>query len=101
MNQTIEAVRENAMGWLMASERFNVPQAKFRCHYQHVLVNLSRYKPIFDSEMEEELANHILDLEGRLFGLNIIEVKKLAYEFAERAALDRRFEKINQTAGWE
>ncbi|KAF2881703.1 hypothetical protein ILUMI_24471 [Ignelater luminosus] len=40
--------------------------------------------------MENELADHILDFERRLFGLNTIEVRKLAYEFAERAELDHK-----------
>ncbi|KAF2884386.1 hypothetical protein ILUMI_21765 [Ignelater luminosus] len=66
------------MGWLLASKRFNVPQATLSHHYQHVPVSIGRYKPTFDPEMKKELANHIFDFEGRLFGLNIFAVRKLA-----------------------
>ncbi|KAF2901956.1 hypothetical protein ILUMI_04228 [Ignelater luminosus] len=46
------ALMENAMGWVIASKRFNEPQATLRHHYQHVPVNPGRYKPTFDPEIE-------------------------------------------------
>ncbi|KAF2901590.1 hypothetical protein ILUMI_04594 [Ignelater luminosus] len=51
--------------------------------------------------MEKELANHILDFEERLFRLNTTEVRKLAYEFAEKAGLDHIFDETNQIAIWD
>jgi len=101
MTKAIEAVKEKKMGWLSASKHFNVPQATLRRYYHNVPANLGRFKPTFNPEMEKELVNHILEFEGRLFGFNTTEIRKLAYEFAEKMGLNHRFDRNKQIAGWD
>lgn len=101
MELAIKAVRENRMGWLLASKRFNVPQATLRRHFYSVPVNLGRFKPTFNADMEKALVEHILEFESRLFGFNTTEIRKLAFDFAEKLGLDHRFDKNAKTAGWD
>ncbi|XP_022823880.1 uncharacterized protein LOC111354574 [Spodoptera litura] len=93
MNEAIKAVKENKMGWLLASKHFNVPKATRRRHYYRTPVNLGRFKPTFNAEMEKALIDHMLEFESRLFGFNTTEIRKLAFEFAEKLGLDHRFDK--------
>lgn len=101
MAMAIEAVKENRMGWLLASKHFNVPQATLRRHFYKVPVNLGRFKPTFNVDMEKALVDHIDEFESRLFGFNTTEIRKLAFEFAERLELDHRFDKTKKIAGWD
>ncbi|CAG5045587.1 unnamed protein product [Parnassius apollo] len=97
----IKAVNENRMGWLLASKHFNVPQATLRRYFYSVPVNLGRFKPTFNADMEKALVDHMLEFESRLFGFNTTEIRKLAFEFAERLGLDHRFDKTEKIAGWD
>lgn len=69
MVKAIEAVKENSMGWLLASKRFNVPQATLRRHYYSTPENLGRFKPTFNADMEKILVDHVLDLKDDFLGL--------------------------------
>lgn len=101
MNEAIKAIKENNMGWLLASKHFNVPQAPLRRHYYRTPVNLGRFKPTFNAEMEKGLVDHMLEFESQLFGFNTTEIRKLAFEFAEKLGLDHRFDKNEKIAGWD
>ena len=46
--------------------------------------HLRRILPDFPPEYEEELANHIQQMEARFFGLTCQDVQRLAYEFADK-----------------
>ncbi|XP_060801031.1 uncharacterized protein LOC132901895 [Amyelois transitella] len=101
MDKAIEAVKNNRMGWLLASKHFNVPQATLRRHYHSTPVNLGRFKPTFNKDMEKALVDRVLEFESRLFGFNTTEIRKLAFEFAEKLGLNHRFDKNEKIAGWD
>lgn len=44
--------------------------------------------PTFPSEMEEMLKNHLLKFEKTFFGFTIKDVRKLAFDLAEKTALN-------------
>jgi len=49
--------------------------------------------------MEDDLVNHILELELCLFGLTCTEVSKLAFSIAEANGVQHRFNHGNKMAG--
>ena len=49
--------------------------------------------------MEKELANHILRLEAMFFGLTPKDLRKVAYQWAERNKLDHPFSREKGMAG--
>lgn len=45
--------------------------------------------------------DHVKLLESRFFGLSATDLKKLAFEIAERYGLEHRFNMEKRTAGWD
>ena len=101
MAMAIEAVKGKKMGWLQASKKFNVPQATLRRHFARVPINLGRFKTTFHPEVEKDLVDHVLHFESRFFGFTTSDIRKLAYQLAERMNLNHRFDKSSQMAGWD
>lgn len=108
MKKAIEAVQENRMGWLAASNTFGVPQATLRRHALNMnktlLPNtkgLGRFKTTFPPEIERQLVHHIMFLETRLFGLTRTAVQELAFNLAEKNGLKHNFNREKKRAGQE
>lgn len=49
--------------------------------------------------MEKQLVKHILELESIFFGYTIYDIRKLAYDVAEKFSLDHNFNKDKKIAG--
>ncbi|XP_062540913.1 uncharacterized protein LOC134208959 [Armigeres subalbatus] len=60
---------------------------------------LGSKKTVFTQEQEQELTNHILDLEARFYGVNRKDIRKLAYELAELNGLPHNFNRKTKKAG--
>lgn len=60
---------------------------------------LGSYKPVFTEEQENELVEHILQMEGRLFGLTLTDLRTLAFELAERNNIKHNFNSEKRMAG--
>lgn len=72
MQQAIEAINNKAMGWLKASKTFNVPKATLRRRvngtnkvFKNQMKGLGSIQPSLPPDAENELVNHILELESR------------------------------------
>jgi len=59
--------------------------------------SLSRFACDLPPEFEAALVAHAVLLQQMLFGLNTVELRKLAYEIAEKKKLAHRFKKSD---GW-
>lgn len=96
MSRAIRAVENNEMGWLKAATQFGVPQATLRrrCKngknkiVQGSNKGLGRYQTTFNACIEKELIDHVKLLESRLFGLLATDLRRLAYQIAERYNLE-------------
>lgn len=55
--------------------------------------------PVFNAAQEAELVQHLLQLENRFYGINMRDVKELAFELAERNNLPHPFNKDKRMAG--
>ena len=89
-------------------ESFGVPQATLRRRveggknklFKGCQKGLGRFQTTFDANTEE-LLDHIKLLESRGFGLTPIDVRKLAFQLAEKNGVEHRFNSQSQAAGWD
>jgi hypothetical protein len=59
--------------------------------------SLGRFECDLGKEFEQALVTHVLQLQQMMFGLNTVELRKLAFELAEKQKVPHRFK--NETAG--
>jgi hypothetical protein len=53
---------------------------------------------VFSSEFEQQLANNLVELQKRFYGLSLEEVRSLAFEVAVRSNIEHPF-KVNERPG--
>lgn len=110
MANAVKAVVNGEMGYRKASNAFNVPQTTLerkvkKAREQNISSEkaaekkLGRYQSVFSKDQENELMQHILTLEERLFGLTLTDLRKLAFELAEANNINHPFNKEKQLAG--
>lgn len=54
---------------------------------------------MFNDSQELELVEYVQQMEGRLFGLTMLDLRKLAFDLAEKNKIDHNFCKKTGTAG--
>ncbi|KAJ8729016.1 hypothetical protein PYW07_006712 [Mythimna separata] len=106
MEKAIRAVRNEEMGFLKASKEFKVPRSTLKRRVKGINKEAIEIKkilgschPTFSMEQEEELVHHILEMEKRFYGLTLQDVRRLAYQLAERNNIEHKFSKDTQMAG--
>lgn len=100
MNEALLKHRNGEIGFNEACRRYNIPKPTLRRHLKGLNKTTKFGRPNdMTAEMEEELAQHIMNLESSFFGLTITELRKLAYELAEKYQLPHRFNKDKKIAG--
>jgi len=55
--------------------------------------------PTFGAEAERELEKYLVDMETKFFGLTTADVRRLAFQLAEKNGLLHPFSKVKQAAG--
>ncbi|XP_044733227.1 uncharacterized protein LOC123295831 [Chrysoperla carnea] len=106
MANAIKAIREKQMGFLKASKTYGVPKT--------TLIRLSKIedksisditnqtlgrKSTLPSQLEDELADYILEMEKSGFGLTRRAIRSLAYQLAEKNNIKHSFSQDNESAG--
>lgn len=102
MREAIEAVRTKKMGWLLAAQTYNVPFTTLRRRAQRGDVSkgyLGGKKTTFEANLEEEIVEHLQNLEVRFFGMTAIDVRRLAYQIAVKKKIPHRFSTVKEMAG--
>lgn len=106
MAAAISDVRNNILGLKKASERYNVPMTSLQRRVKSTkdaleasVKSLGRFKTTFTQEQEKELADFILDMESRLFGLGTKELRQLAFQFADKNGIQNNFNATKGLAG--
>lgn len=105
MQHAIAAFRNNECGFNECCKRYNIPKPTFRRHCRSLNKKANEDTKhhgrltVFSEEVEQELAQHILKLEERLFGLTIRDVRRLAYQLAEKNGIPNNFNKEKGMAG--
>ncbi|KAI4464248.1 cysteine-rich secretory protein-related [Holotrichia oblita] len=94
-----EAVKEKQIGYLKAAKEFQVTKTTlFRlCQKKGTPEQISKIKlgrpPVFSRELENELENHLLEMDKSYFGITRMDVRRLAYQLAVS-------NDIEHAAGW-
>lgn len=65
------------------------------------VTKLGRFGAVFNEEQDRELADHIKKLDDYFYGLCFKDLRRLAYEFAERNKLQHPFNEETKLAGKE
>ncbi|KAJ8980866.1 hypothetical protein NQ317_008925 [Molorchus minor] len=89
MRQAVEEVLEGRMGYLKASKVFGVPRTTLE----------ARVKKVKKGVQEEQLVQHILSMEARLFGFTLNDLQSLAFQLAFRNNLPHQFNIEKKKAG--
>lgn len=105
MQAAIRAFRGGKIGYNEVCRQYRIPKPTFRRHLKSFNIHANEERKIigrsciFSEEMETELEKHILKLESIFFGITITEVRKAAFEFAERKGLKHNFNTTKKMAG--
>ena len=106
MSLAIEEVRSGRMGYRVASHTYDVPKATLerRVKNQNKLAIgsvkvMGNNLKVFSDEMENELEQYILRMEEIFFGLSLLDLRRLAYDLAERNAIRHPFNPAKKLAG--
>lgn len=105
----INSVIEGRMGYLRAVDTYNVPKSFLEDRVRKIRGGASKddvfrkcpstLKCVFTDELESLLVEHIKTMEARLFGLTKTDLRRLAYQFAERNKLKHKFSHETGLAG--
>lgn len=76
-----------------ASKTFGIPRSTLQDHVSGKVTRskLGPREAIFRPDQEAKLLQHLLDFESRLYGITMIDVRKLAFELAEENEISRPF----------
>jgi len=89
MQLAVRAVIVGGVSKKAAAKKFNVPRGTLQRHLKNVArgegvqKKLGRHS-ILNAEQEDELVGRILDMESRLYGLSVEDVRKIVYTFCKR-----------------
>lgn len=105
MQQALDAIK-NGMPIRSAAKSFNVPvmSLKRRTKNKNLMAtenikHLGSKKPVFSPEQEDELIQHILDLEIRMYGITTQDLRRLAFQLAEKNNIKHNFNRNKMAAG--
>ena len=87
-----------------ASIEFGIPAHTLRRHRDKVVkepgdIKMGRYQTVLPEVVEQELKSHIVEMESKMFGLNVKDVRKLAFDLAEKLQIQHPFNRNNRMAG--
>lgn len=102
MEKALDMYNKGKLGFNATCRTYGIPKPTFRRHLKKLNVNNRIGRPNdLTTEMEEELVRHVLELESNFFGLRIQDLRRLAFQLAEKYKLPHRFNKDAKCAGWK
>ena len=106
MIRALERVRASEMSFREASRYYEVPRStlerRVNAHNKIAVdgkKHLGRFITTFDNDFEKELMQYAKDMESRFFGITCRDLRKLAYDLAERNNVEHRLNKESGLAG--
>ena len=99
----IDAVRNKSSSTNQAAVNFGIPEPTLRRYLQKSTdqypVSNGRFRPVFPENMEKALAEYIMEVSGRFYGMTTVQLRQLAFDFAERNQLQHNFDRSARAAG--
>lgn len=104
MTAAIKSVTEFGMPVKRAATQHGVPRRTLMNYLKHPDRNidacgLGGFDPVFSPQQEDELVQHILNMEQRLFGLTTRDIRSLAFQLAVKNGIKHPFNTESQLAG--
>lgn len=110
MKNAIEACLSGQSGYKKAAMQFAVPRSTLRDRIKKAtregttsaeasVKKLGRYKAVFTDQQEDELVAYILEMETKLFGVTYDDLRKIAFQLAEKNNIPHPFNKNTKEAG--
>ena len=102
LRRAVRDIKEKKLSTRRASERYGIPRGTLHRHVFDQVKKpgkLGRFHTVFPIEYEKKLKIHILDLEKRLYGVTVLQMRRMAYELAEKLGLPHPFNKEKRLAG--
>ena len=108
MERAVNPVIKKEMGYKKASKYFNVPSTiveryvkKKRENPDSILVDktVGKFHCVFTPEQELELVNYLKDMQQRLFGITMKELRQIAYQLAVKNNCRHNFNTQLEMAG--
>jgi len=105
MQKALESVRNKEMGLNEATRAYGIPKGTLFRHLKNVNKVAKDNKKHFGrgtflpNELERELVDHCLELERMFFGLCIDDLRRLAFEVAEKNGYAHIFNRQTRMAG--
>ncbi|KAJ8043342.1 Tigger transposable element-derived protein 2 [Holothuria leucospilota] len=99
-------MREKGLKLRLTARMYRIPKSTLERHVKKEAetMNATTLKlgptSCFSSVQEEELKKHMLELESRGFGLTPMEIRTLAYDYAEANNIEHKFNKQKRVAGY-
>ncbi|KAI4453984.1 hypothetical protein MML48_scaffold00007257 [Holotrichia oblita] len=109
MLAAISAVKNNEMGYLLASKTFNVPKSTLEDYVKNksrkspeemIRTNLGR-PPVLPKDIEVDLVDYCVEMDKRFYGLRASDIRRLAFQLAIRNNLKHNFSQKEKTAGYK
>lgn len=106
MQSAMDKVKNKELSLSEASKTFSVPKATLFRHLQGknkiaqgCKKHLGRFEQTFDEVFESELEQYVFEMEERLFGVTNNDLRRLAFQLAERNGLHHSFNRASGLAG--
>jgi len=98
----VDAVKNSELSIREASAVYGIPKSTLERHKNNKIQTpgcLGRFRPVLNVEFEKELADYCVEMQNRLFGLTVRDLRSMAFQLAERNHLDHGFDTEKQLAG--
>ena len=108
MREAVQTVIDGTMGYKKAAQQFKVPQttleryvskAKRNVGSTFKIAQLGSVRNVFTEAQELEIVKYVKEMESRLFGFTMIELRKFVYQLAVANDVAHRFSEDTQMAG--
>lgn len=101
LKNAIEAVHQKGVSQKKAATEFGIPRTTLRDRLKANDVTEPRLgrKCVFSAEQEQQLAEHVVLLSKLFYGITTIELRRLAFDLAEKHEIKHNFSKETKLAG--
>ena len=104
MQEALNAITSGQLSKRKASKQYGIPRPtliKRLKNVEHQPTSLGRFRPVFDSAFDRELVDYALEMQRRCYGLSVVDLRRLAFQLAEKNNIPHPFSKTMQMAGKE
>lgn len=101
----IQAVKAGDCSPFQAANDFNIPERTLRRYIAKDEIDFpshgGRFRTVFSSQLEKELAQYVIEVNNRYFGMTPLQLRKFAYELADKNGLKHSFNNDTKSAGYD